>query len=91
MNENLYFTRAEKFVSADPLRGRAESRTEYSSYFVVIASGLNEAVEKTLGCLKSNTRSKDWVKSDARKLAAGLDVPLEKRVEILGETLGIIK
>lgn len=89
--DNIYLARAWRYVEADPVRGINESRHENSSYSFVIATGEGEAGDKLLTDLREHTRFSNWKDPDIKELSAGLDIPLEKRVEILREIYPVIE
>lgn len=85
MSEDLYLTRAKRYVESDPSRGIEHSSIDSSGEYLIPASSPNDATEQLLAYLKSNTRYRNWESDRVRKLIVGADIPLEKRLEILGE------
>jgi hypothetical protein len=90
MTSDLYLSRAYRYVEADPVRGISASGMEYDGYTIVVASSADEANAKLLARLKETTRYRTWEISDTKKLTAGADTPLEKRVEILREVFPVV-
>jgi len=91
MDGNLYLARAMRYFEVDPARGINESGTDYSGYHIVIASRNTDAGRKLIAHLKQNTRYRNWISTETKKLTEGKDIPLERRVEVLGEVFPVIK
>ena len=91
MTDNLYLSRAWKYVEADPIMAISESRYEDSGHKIIVASSEKEAERKFMIYLEGNTRFKKWDGPEVKVLTAGQDVPLEKRIEILQEIFTIIR
>lgn len=91
MEGNLYLVRAKRYVEADPFRGRPESTVEYSQHYLVVDRTPELATNKFLHHLRATGRPRNWKASDIKELSAGSDVPLEKRLEILGEHFTILE
>jgi len=77
----LYLTEAIR----DEERVLEPTRSWSSGKYLVVAADPEEAGGKLLNYLTKNTRYGSWKVTKTKKLTAGADVPLEKRLEILGE------
>jgi len=83
--DRLYLIKAKRFVDADPYRGREHSGYDYSQNFLVVAPDLGQASAILVQYLERKTRYRNWDRAIFSELKAGADLPLEKRLEILGE------
>lgn len=90
MDNKLYFARGSVYIGASAHHPEESGATDFSEYNLIVAEDSEKATEKLLSNLKQNTRYNNWKCSDIKELDCGKDIPLEKRVEILGEVLSII-
>lgn len=91
-DKNLYLGRAEKYVSADTVRGIPSDTTEYSAQYLILAESQQNAGNKLQSYLKTTLpiTGNNWKPLEMQELTAGKDLPLEKRIEILKEVLPVI-
>jgi hypothetical protein len=58
---------------------------------IIVATNYNEAGTKLISYLNKNTEYTNWHTPVLKLLEAEKDVPLEKRLKILGEVLPVVR
>ncbi len=91
MEGKLYLARARRYVEADHFRGRPEATMDYSADYLIVDKNEDLATNKLLAHLRAKGRYRNWEKDKTKELSAGSDIPLEKRLEILGEHFKLIE
>lgn len=90
MTDKLYLARGEVYHPARSHHPEETGGTEFSEYKLVVSEDSENATHKLLSSLHQNSIY-TWRCSDIKELSSGMDLPLEKRVEILGEIFSIIR
>ncbi|MFA6461891.1 MAG: hypothetical protein WCV90_06510 [Candidatus Woesearchaeota archaeon] len=88
--DKLYLAKGSRYVESDPVRGESGG-WNYSDRYLVVALNPNQAGNVFLSYLNSRGRSRSWELDQIKELTAEKDVPLEKRIAILGEALHVVR
>ena len=87
--DGLYTGRAWNYQSPDPVRG-VTGGNDSSGAYIIVARSSQDAEKKLITYLNSNSR-RWWESPEVFELHAREDLPLETRLEILGEIRSIIR